>query len=59
VRHNNRMVRSTKSYVPWELVWSQSFTTRAEAMQMEKWMKSGVGRKRVKELLIAAGYENR
>jgi putative endonuclease len=57
-RHNRRMVPSTKSYAPWVLVWSQAFNTRAEAMQMEKWLKSGVGRARVKELLAAAGYTN-
>jgi putative endonuclease len=55
-RHNLRMVPSTKSYAPWVLAWSQEFGTRAEAMRMEKWLKSGVGRVRVKELLAAAGY---
>jgi putative endonuclease len=55
-RHDRRMVPSTKSYVPWVLVWFEEFATRADAMRMEKWLKSGVGRERVKELLKAAGY---
>jgi predicted GIY-YIG superfamily endonuclease len=53
------MVPSTKSDVPWVLVWCEEFVTRAEAMRMEKWLKSGVGRLRLKELLAAAGYVDR
>jgi putative endonuclease len=55
-RHNRRMVLSTRSYAPWVLLWSQEFSTRGEAMKMEKWLKSGVGRVRVRELVVAAGY---
>jgi len=32
LRHNNGYVKSTKAYVPWEIVYSEEFTTRAEAV---------------------------
>ena len=35
IRHNNRGVPSTKPYVPWELVYTETFTSRAEATAKE------------------------
>ncbi len=31
-RHNNRGVPSTKAYVPWELVYTESFISRSNAL---------------------------
>jgi putative endonuclease len=35
---------TSKNPGPWLLVYSEAHTTRSEAMQREKWLKSGVGR---------------
>ncbi len=33
-----------KSTGKWELIHSEQFSTRSEAMKREKWLKSGIGR---------------
>ena len=33
--HNNRRSISTKAYVPWELVYSEEYETKSEAMKRE------------------------
>ena len=38
-RHNFGYVRSTKSGVPWDLVWVRLVHTRKEAMNLEKKIK--------------------
>ena len=35
-RHNTGRVRSTKPYVPWELIHSEKFDSRAAAMKREQ-----------------------
>ncbi|MBM3186049.1 MAG: GIY-YIG nuclease family protein [Bacteroidetes bacterium] len=42
--HNQGKVRFTSKYAPWELVLSEEFNTRSEALNREKWYKTGVGR---------------
>jgi putative endonuclease len=37
-------------YRPWKLIHTEVFDTKAEAMQREKWFKSGVGRSFIKTL---------
>ena len=49
--HNRGYVRSTKPYRPWQLLLTESFTSRREAMVHERWLKSPRGRKKVKALL--------
>ena len=39
-RHNSGQTPSIKHGIPWELVWSQSVVSRAEAMALEKKIKS-------------------
>ena len=39
-RHNDGRVRSTKPYVPWKVVYSESFKTRSEAMRRERELKN-------------------
>ena len=48
-RHNSGLVRSTKSRIPFELVYNETFETRAESMRREKDLKGGQGRKWIKE----------
>jgi putative endonuclease len=35
---------TTRNAGPWELLHSEEYATRSEAMKREKWLKSGVGR---------------
>ena len=42
--HNSSKVKFTSKNIPWELVISEEFSTRSEAVKREKWYKSGVGR---------------
>ncbi|MFM9966665.1 MAG: GIY-YIG nuclease family protein [Planctomycetaceae bacterium] len=41
--HNLRKFTS-RNVGPWRLVYSEKHATRAEAMQRERWLKSGAGR---------------
>lgn len=52
--HNKGKVRYTKGRMPWVLVHKEIFSTRAEAMKREKFLKSGKGREYVKKLLARA-----
>ncbi len=38
-RHNNRKVSSTKFYVPWEVVYTENFVSRALASTREREIK--------------------
>mgnify|MGYP000939339760 FL=1 len=50
-RHNNKGVPSTKAYVPWELLYTEVFTTRGEASSREKEIKQKKSRKYIEFLL--------
>jgi len=43
-RHNAGDSKATKHGVPWSLVHSESFDTRAEAAERERYYKTGKGR---------------
>ena len=49
IRHRLHTTHYTKKGKNWKVVYSMEFQTRAEAMQHEKWLKSGVGREWLKE----------
>ena len=49
--HNTGKVKSTKSFIPWQIVYYEGFTTREEAVNREKYFKSGVGRQFLKEII--------
>lgn len=38
-----------RNYRPWEVVHVEFFNTRSEALKREKFLKSGIGRKWIKE----------
>jgi len=42
--HNSGKVKFSSKYRPWELVLVEEFQTRTEAINREKWYKTGVGR---------------
>ncbi|MEO6346453.1 MAG: GIY-YIG nuclease family protein [Aquaticitalea sp.] len=43
--HNSGSVKSTKAFVPWELVYSEQYSTRMDARKREKYFKSAAGRR--------------
>ncbi len=43
-QHNSGITKSTKNRGKWELIYSEEFATRSEAMQRERYLKSGQGR---------------
>ena len=47
-QHNAGKTKSTKGYLPWNLVYFEKFETREEALQREKFFKSGIGREYLK-----------
>ncbi len=49
--HNRGKNRSTKSYRPFKLIYSEEFETRKEAREREIYLKSGIGKEFLKSLL--------
>jgi putative endonuclease len=47
--HNSGYVRSTKAGVPWELVHAEFFKDMTEARRRELFLKTGAGRKWIKD----------
>ena len=45
--HNKGYSKYTKPYRPWKLIWHQSFTTRKEAYQLERKLKTLKSRQRL------------
>jgi putative endonuclease len=50
-QHNKGDSKSTKSYVPWELIRSEEYSDKTLALKREKFFKSGKGRRALKNLL--------
>ena len=44
-QHNAKKAKSTKAFVPWEVVYTEEYQTRAEARKREKYLKSAAGRR--------------
>jgi putative endonuclease len=40
----------TTKYRPWKVIFKEQIELKADAMKKEKWLKSGAGRKFIKEL---------
>lgn len=49
--HNLGLNKSTKSYFPWVLVYFEQFETRKDARNREKYLKSGIGREYLNNIL--------
>ncbi|HLR38050.1 MAG TPA: GIY-YIG nuclease family protein [Chitinophagaceae bacterium] len=47
--HNSGKTKSTKGYRPWKLFFYEKYSSRKEAREREKYLKSGVGREFIKE----------
>lgn len=50
-QHQSGRVKTTSPYRPFQLVYSESFSTRQEARDREKYLKSGCGKEWLKEHL--------
>lgn len=53
--HNASKTRSTKGYRPWERIHLERFEDRFAARAREKYLKSGYGKKWLKEKYSSAG----
>ena len=51
-QHNLGLSKSTKRYVPWNLIYSEEFETRSEAMRREKKLKSQKGREFIRKVIL-------
>jgi len=49
--HNSGKSRATRHTRPFELVYKESYNSRAEAYQREKYLKAGKGREELEEIL--------
>ena len=47
--HNAGYNKSTKPYIPWEIVYFEEFKTREEAIKREKYFKTAAGRRFLKK----------
>ncbi len=49
--HNSGKTVSTKAFIPWKIIYTENFETRAQARVREKYFKTAAGRKFLKEKL--------
>ncbi len=49
--HNDGLVKSTKNYRPWKLVYCEILLNKEDAINRERYLKSSWGRKFLKEIL--------
>jgi len=52
-QHNAGVTQSIKPYIPFKLVYFESFLTRTEAVEREKYFKSAAGRRYLKSRILA------
>ena len=48
VQHNSGMTTSIKSYIPFEVIYYETFPSEAQAINREKYFKSSAGRRYLK-----------
>ncbi len=51
-RHNSNREKATKNKGPWELVYTESYATRSEALKREKYIKSQKSKKFIENLIV-------
>ena len=57
-RHNEGWSRSTKSGIPWKIVYYEEFGTKSEAMKRESEIKKKKSRKYIEKLIAGGRPEN-
>ena len=50
-RHNKGDYQFTKGHRPWKIIYTETYSTRAEAVRRERFLKTGRGRKFLDEIL--------
>jgi putative endonuclease len=50
-QHNNGKSQFTKSYRPWEIIYTEFAGSREDARRLEKYYKTGAGRVKIKKIL--------
>ena len=50
-RHNKGMVKATKPYIPWLMLYFEEYSSRSEAMKREKEIKNKKSRKYIEWLV--------
>ena len=50
-QHNNGLTQSTKSVSHWKLVYCEVYLNKDDALQREKYLKSGWGRRYLRKVL--------
>lgn len=50
-QHNQKLVRSTKKYTPWQLIYTEEYATLKNARKREKQIKSWKKRNAIEKLI--------
>jgi putative endonuclease len=50
--HNSGKTKSIKTFIPYSIVYYETFESRAEAIKRERFFKTGNGRRFIKQKLI-------
>ena len=53
IQHNTGHTKSTKPYRPWRLLFAEAYSSKNEAIEREKFLKSGQGREYIKKVLAS------
>jgi putative endonuclease len=52
-RHNSGRSKYTKSKRPWKIIFTRAFPSRAEAVQLELYLKKKKNRKRIRHWILS------
>ncbi|MFH1461077.1 MAG: GIY-YIG nuclease family protein [Patescibacteria group bacterium] len=55
--HNEGKVKSTRSFIPWKLVWYAAFQTEKEARNFEQYLKTGSGKSFAYKRFVSVALE--
>jgi putative endonuclease len=50
MEHNSGKNKTTKPYLPFQIIYTEEFETRVEARLREKYFKSGIGKEKLKAI---------
>jgi len=50
--HNSGKMKSTKAFIPWEIIYTENYSNRTEAREREKYLKSSAGRRYLRTINI-------
>ena len=54
-RHNSGNSRSTKAYIPWEIIYYEEFDNKSDAIKREYYIKRMKSKKYIEELIHSGG----